>query len=382
MLDFSQLPIERILENLTNNVYVLDRDHRIVWCNDQQARYCGLSSKDELIGKSIHDMAKILNSPADWAESIMQNNREIMESGEMMISEEKVLIDGNPHYFLAHKNALRDNQGNIIGIIGIGVNITEKKEKEILQQEKARVEETLESLQMLAASIAHELRTPLVGAKAGVNALEKYLPMIMSVLDSSKDFPGIRHSRLRALQQVLPNIDSQLDQALMFIELSMANLKVRKVDTSSFAEISIRDTVNSALADYPFQPTEINLIDWDVTKSENFSYRGNLQLSKHILYNLLRNAIYFVKASGRDGKVDIKTQLGKPYNQLIITDSGQGIKPEQLKKIFDLFYTNREMGTGVGLAYCKMVMDAYGGEIECDSVYGEYTQFRLKFPVL
>lgn len=61
-------------------------------------------------------------------------------------------------------------------------------------------------------------------------------------------------------------------------------------------------------------------------------------------------------------------------------DSGTGISADILPKIFDLFFSQTHHGSGIGLAFCKIVMESYGGKIECKSAEGEFTEFILSFP--
>ena len=70
------------------------------------------------------------------------------------------------------------------------------------------------------------------------------------------------------------------------------------------------------------------------------------------------------------------------YNYLIVKDTATGIPKDFLPKIFDQFETKKSTsgGTGLGLAFCKMVMESYGGKIECNSELGKYTEFVLSFP--
>jgi signal transduction histidine kinase len=67
-------------------------------------------------------------------------------------------------------------------------------------------------------------------------------------------------------------------------------------------------------------------------------------------------------------------------NRLYFRDNGKGISPEILPRIFDKFFTSSKAGTGVGLAFCKLVMEGMNGTIECESNPEEYTLFKLSFP--
>ncbi len=100
-----------------------------------------------------------------------------------------------------------------------------------------------------------------------------------------------------------------------------------------------------------------------------------------MLFNLLKNSLYYIKAAGK-GRIFIRTEADtkKSMNTLIFKDTGKGIAKEILPNIFEPFFSRRHHGTGVGLAFCARVMEAHHGTIHCDSVEGEYVTFEMRFP--
>ncbi|NJN53056.1 MAG: HAMP domain-containing histidine kinase [Gammaproteobacteria bacterium] len=95
----------------------------------------------------------------------------------------------------------------------------------------------------------------------------------------------------------------------------------------------------------------------------------------------MRNGLYYVKKAGRGG-IDIRLSRGKEFNQLIFEDTGTGIPPQYIDRIFERFFTTSETGhgAGIGLSFCKLTMRGIGGDIRCESVFGMYTRFTLDFP--
>ena len=119
-------------------------------------------------------------------------------------------------------------------------------------------------------------------------------------------------------------------------------------------------------------------IKWN--KESSFEYIGIPAYTRNILINLIKNAIYFIKEE-KHGDITITLKKGEKFNKLVFEDTARGISAELLPKIFTRFSTTRKGGTGVGLAFCKMVMQEYGGDIICESELGKYTRFILTFPV-
>lgn len=103
---------------------------------------------------------------------------------------------------------------------------------------------------------------------------------------------------------------------------------------------------------------------------------------KHVFKNILSNAIKYNKDAGT---VDIKCIVTDDLLSIIIKDSGIGIKKESMKELYIPFnrlgVKSQYEGNGIGLAYSKKIVDLMGGKIECESEYGEYTQFSLLFKI-
>lgn len=108
-------------------------------------------------------------------------------------------------------------------------------------------------------------------------------------------------------------------------------------------------------------------------------FKGDELLIIHVLFNLLKNAIYYVRAAGK-GNISIRIENGDKYNFLYFKDTGQGINAKVLPHIFERFFSRTYHGTGIGLAYCKLVMQNLDGDITCRSKEFEYTEFKLSFP--
>jgi signal transduction histidine kinase len=115
----------------------------------------------------------------------------------------------------------------------------------------------------------------------------------------------------------------------------------------------------------------------------DFEYIGDPILTNHILFNLVKNALRAIANAGR-GTITITLKPDVKYNRLTFRDTAAGIAKEFLPKMFKLFesQSTAQGGTGIGLAFCKLIMQSYGGDIVCDSVEGEYTEFTLTFPCL
>jgi signal transduction histidine kinase len=113
---------------------------------------------------------------------------------------------------------------------------------------------------------------------------------------------------------------------------------------------------------------------------KDFTFLGIESLCIYILFNLLKNAFYSLQ-SAQKGDITITLVRGDPYNKLIFRDTGLGIAPDIVDKVFDGFFTTKSDGTGAGLAFCKRTVLNFDGQIEVHSVLGEYAEFVISLPV-
>ncbi|HBC72127.1 MAG TPA: histidine kinase, partial [Coxiellaceae bacterium] len=113
--------------------------------------------------------------------------------------------------------------------------------------------------------------------------------------------------------------------------------------------------------------------------NKDFTYIGSDLLTKHILFNLIKNSLRAIKEVDR-GKIYITLKHDGNFNYLLFKDTGSGISTQILESLFEQFKGNGQDGSGLGLSFCKRTMKSYGGDITCDSKEGEYTEFTLSFP--
>lgn len=258
--------------------------------------------------------------------------------------------------------------------------------REASRVQQAFLLEKMTTLQALAGSIAHEMRTPLNYMDHFVSEVFEASRSIQSTGRALVD-EGVAAAEGAGLESISAHLRTQSSQArqaiersLQVIDITLRQVHNKEIDITLFEVISIQNVVSKALAEYAFLPGERELISCDL--SQNFSFKGDEPLLIFALFNLLKNALY-QQHYRKNYEIYISTEQSESFNWLSIRDTGPGISAEQQEKIFNEFYSvNSEQGTGLGLAYCKRVMKAFGGKIECVSELGEFTEFRLGFPVI
>lgn len=262
-------------------------------------------------------------------------------------------------------------------IVSVIMGIIFSRNKERIEQEK------LDAMKLLSANIVHELRTPLASISASAEGIKEYLPELIETYKIAKNenisIPQIRPSQFQLLSAALGNINAEANFANTIMNIMLINVDQIKLNAIDVKNCSIEECVNEALTRYPFSSGENLLVHWN--KANVFEFLGNKLFVIHIVFNLLKNALYYIKVAQK-GEIEIWFEKCGKYNKMYFKDTGKGISSDIMPYIFDRFFSKTYHGSGVGLAFCKMVMEAYGGSIACKSAENEYTQFILQFPAL
>lgn len=375
--------IKNILKaDIPVTLYWLDREGVVLGCNDFQAKVFGLDSAAELIGqKGVYYVAKKQGWSKEACDAVRANDIEVMTSGKTVVREEHFLVDGDDMLMLSHKGPLLDDENNVIGIFGFSVDITARKETERLKVEKEALQKREETLKLLAASMAHELRTPLAAIDMGAAGIIKHLPDLIEGYKQAKeqnlDVPYIPPSNVRLLEEMTANIRHEAREAFSIVDMLVFKSGLSEIDTKNFKRCSMGACLDETLERYPFTQDERALVHCE---RGDFEFFGDKALFIHVLFNLIKNGLYYIGVA-RKGEITIRVEKGKDLNKLYFRDTGQGIPADILPKVFDPFFTTSSHGTGVGLAFSQMVMEKMGGTVECSSNEGEFTEFILSFPV-
>jgi PAS domain S-box-containing protein len=251
--------------------------------------------------------------------------------------------------------ALLDASGEVIRFIGTMLDITEKKNAEILlNQAKNEAEEANRAKDRFLAMLSHELRTPLT-------------PVLMTIASLRRE-PNLSDDLRRDLEVLQRNVE--LEALLIDDLLDLTKIAHGKLELHSDA-VDVHGTIEHALS-----ISAGDLIAKKIQVLRHFEAREHHCWADHarlqqVFWNLVKNATKFTPEGGR---IEIATRNNKAHQIVIeISDTGIGIDPELLPKIFDAFeqggktITNKFGGLGLGLAISKRVVDLHAGTIEARS---------------
>lgn|GEM_PF-799037 len=361
---------ENILASMPGHVYWLNKDNVYLGCNDIQADYIGLDDRTEIVGLTNLDMP--------WAPAASvadDHNFFAMKRGEEITVEEESWMKhhGKKEIFLSKKVPLKNPDGEVIGILGVSFDITEKKEMEReLRFANQKLEQANRVKTQFIENISHDIRTPITGL----------LGLAQSMYDRAQDDSAREESRsmIDATNQLL----SLLNQV---IDITQADYNGKEHTTEDFL---LNEVINQQ-----FDMLKPAIKD----KHLKFSYfispvvpnclRGARILFERILLNLLSNAIKFTHKGYVQLDVDLSEQstaTDEPILEIRVKDSGIGIPQDQFEKIFENFtklhpsYKGVYEGYGLGLYAVKQALERMGGEINVESKLDEGSCFTITLP--
>lgn len=376
--------INFFIQAFPGNFYWYDKNGIILGCNDNQAISLGLKTNKDLIGLNVYDFIQDNFNDAEIVKALKKNNNYIIESGKTATFEEIVFYLGQKRVFLTKKAPLRDSNDEIIGIIGLSFDITEQKEAERIKNEAAVAEEKLKIAKIQAASIAHELRTPLGAITFLSSVAGEIIPEIMQgyqlAIEAGLIKKTIKDFQLNAFTEIPVDLNRIARGANTFIDMLLmkVNLEDQHARAEDLTVFQLGPVIAEALEMYPV-PESFPRENIEFATENDFYVKADMVFIRHIIFNLLKNAIHYVLKAGK-GKISIWMEQTDKFNILHFKDTGYGIKKEVLNHIFDPFFSKTHHGTGVGLTLCSMFMQEFGGNILCDAEAGEYTHFKLQFP--
>jgi PAS domain S-box-containing protein len=247
-----------------------------------------------------------------------------------------------------------------VGRIILVDDITERVslETQLAQADK------LSSIGLLAAGVAHEINTPLA-------VISSYAQML------SKQMKG--DPRLG------PVLEKITQQSFRAAEIANGLLNFSRTSTTEFRDTNLNQVILDTLSllEHQFKTAQI-LVDLDLA-DELPAIHGNPGKLQQVFLNLLLNA---KEAMPGGGRLRVTT-LVNGHVEAVVNDSGSGIAPEHLKRIYDPFFTTKTMpkpgdrrGTGLGLSVSYGIIQEHAGKIHVESSVGEGTTFHLEFPLL
>ncbi len=354
-------------------VFRINKRNRFVFVNKAMEALSG-HSRDEFYRGEV--LAQDVVAPEDW-ERVREMFLKVMTKEIPMIKDLEYChlgSDGEKHVISLTVYPQKDGSGRIIGLEGVGRDVTERVR---LQQELKKAKD-LAMLGEFSAAIAHQIRNPVSDILMGINLIQKSLKMQGGGEDITKSEinEGLRSEKLSQifsnLTESINNLNQIVSELLEYTKTLRPSLSLQKIDIilrevlAFFSDLMI--TKNIVLEEsYDESLPEIKL---------------DAVLISQVFQNVIHNAI---QAMPTGGILSISTRFSdekKEYILISVTDSGPGINPEDLDKIFRPFFTTKSSGIGLGLSLSFRIIQAHNGTIWAENNPTSGATFHIKLPVV
>jgi PAS domain S-box-containing protein len=362
----SEQRLQAIVDNTTAVIFIKDLELRYVLVNREYERLFDVR-RDQIRGKTDFDI-----HAQDVAETLRANDREVIEGGGPTQFEEIVPSAGSTRHYVVVKFLLRDQVNKPYAVCGIATDITALKQaQEALRSREAELAHTTRVMTMgeITSSIAHEINQPLGSIvnygnaclrllKAGSADLTEIATALSAIVNDANRASAII-ARIRALSKKAPPV--------------MAALQVREL-LADILPLVRHELTRRRIALKTVLPGDLSPILGD-----------RIQLQQ-VLLNLVMNSIEAMKKVPEDQRqlfIEAQSHVSedKSFVLITVTDSGIGLKAEDLPKLFQTFYTTKAEGMGMGLAISRSIVEAHGGRLWATPNTDLGATFQFTLPV-
>ena len=216
-------------------------------------------------------------------------------------------------------------------------------------------------VESVAAGIAHEVRNPLNALQINLRILEQ-------------EIAGVLPDRSAHAYEVLQSIASELTQLDHFVS---EFLRYARPPQLRLARVALRALLTDLATFVGPECTRKGVrLKIEASSGLPMVLADGFQL-KHALLNLVLNAL---RATPADGTITLGAMADGSMVRLTVSDTGEGIEVERLARVFELFFTTREGGTGLGLPIARRILEAHGGTLELTSTVGAGTTATIELP--
>lgn len=366
--------LEKIIACMPGNVYWLDKNSVFLGCNDNVANMLGLHSRTDIIGMTHAETAKLAHWSAGQAASFEKDDKDVIATGvpKFNVEEPPITdINGREIRFLTSRVPLKDRENNVIGVVGISIDITDrKKAEEDLKTAKERAE-TADKLKLdFIHNMEHDIRTPFWGLLGFTTELEQ------------EETDPVKKRKLGYCAEGAQELFKYCSYIVDFSK----NLEGAYPILSK--KFKIREIINKVITmEMPAAQHKNLLLTIDVKEDVPSILVGDPDRLQRIFLSLVGNSIKFTHS----GYIKISALLANSVGEqvilkFIIEDTGIGISKENQNYIYEKFTrgtpSNQGIykGLGLGLYIVKQYTVDMDGEIDVESEAGEGTKFICTIP--
>ena len=369
-LSFSEKKYRRLYETTQDGIMARDVLGNMIDCNIAYAKMLGYSKK-ELKNLSVQELI-----PEKWLEERKKIVKKILQTGRSIVFEREYRRkDGSVFPASVRTWRLTDGKGKVVGVWSIVRDITEQKERQKNLQDQAEylkkvIEERTKQLKdserlvaigQTAGMVGHDLRNPL-------QTIAGELYLAKDEVNSLDD--GEAKNNLKESIQVIEEQAVYMDKIVSDLQAFVQPVKIYK------KPINLKELVNAVMASIVAPK---NIVVQTRIGDDFPEIKSDLQLLKRVLINLVTNSVQAMPDGGTLTLIGQVNSDGKV--SITVEDTGVGIPDAIKNQIFTPLFTTKPRGQGFGLAVCKRVIEAHGGNISFESTVGKGAKFMIQLPV-
>ena len=356
--------LESIIDHVPGLLFYKDKENRFIRVNKYIALAHG-KEKSEMEGKNLNEFYT-----KEEAEKYFQSDLSVINSGVAQLDiEETWSTMFGVKWLNTNKIPFRNSAGEIIGVIGISMDISDRKKAEelIIKQNNELIKLNADKDRFIFI-LAHDLKGPFNNVISMLNILEENIRN-HDTDDIEKHINMVSVSAVKVynlLEDILSWIKAQSDKFPVELEeISFEKIFADVIENVKLTADNKNISINYSIAD-------------------NINIHADKNMMTAIVRNLVNNAIKF---TNKGGCININAASSPSGIIVTVSDNGVGIEPERMKRLFDISQTqttlgtNNEKGTGLGLLICKELVEKHGGKIWVESKLGNGTTFKFSIPI-
>jgi PAS domain S-box-containing protein len=356
--------INNILQHVPGCIYWKDVNGAYLGCNQMEAEILGLKSCEEIIGKTDYDLS--------WkhvADVLRNTDKRIMKS---RISEELIesgtIADGRTLIMLTKKSPLYDDKNNVIGILGVSIDITDRKKAEELENEL----KLQESLYSLSKRVAHDIVSPLSSLK---------IVQFMSAGKLSKEEKNILDLSIKSIETMCKTlmdkyryIKSKKDKAV--------DPPVLK-DKEEYISLGISLESIMEVKKYEYKTHHKIKINYYPDKTNDICINGDESMFSRMMSNIINNAVEALENKD-EGTIDVGYIVKQDKVEIYVKDNGKGMPKEMVEKIINCqeVATTKKTGHGLGLEQIMQTLQNMNAQILINSQENVGTEIKMVFNIV
>ena len=357
--------LRTLIDNLPDYVYVKDLEGHFLTANTATAELMGNLSPADLTGKNDAEFY-----PLNLAAAYHADEQSVIQSGRALLNKEEPAIDsdGNKRWIVTSKIPLKDNQGRVIGLVGIGRDITERKKL----RKQVRRSQKMDAVGQLTGGIAHDFN----------NILAIILGSIELLQDEIDDGSPLA-----------PRIDDALKATMRGARLTRKLLAFSRKDASETTNVMVNDHIDGLkeLVEKSLTASisiETNLCEelWPVEVDSNDFEDAILNLSLNARDAMPDGGALVIETDNKTiDQSYVDRNPGATAGEFVmisISDTGLGMSSEVMEKVLEPFYTTKEQGkgTGLGLSMVYAFVERSHGHLKIYSEVGKGSVIRFYLP--